>query len=147
MFGKPDHTKVKEPFFAMLGRLWEEHLLRKWWFKQMTVIIQDYDEDDGYRHWYTTIARKFLPKNAVHVSKKKGWYFLDLARPEQYKKPILYEECSASDVYMFQKNNSITDAVKMAWTHNEPLDMKKVITIGVVAIIVVIVVWSVMGGS
>lgn len=142
-----DHTKVREPFFSMLARLWAEFLLRRWWFKPMTLIVQEYDENDGYSHWYMTVARKFLSKNAVHVSKKKGFYFLDLARPEVYNKPILYNECSASDVYMFQKNNSITDAVKMAWTHNEPLDMKKVITIGVVAIIVVVIVWSIMGGQ
>ena len=141
-----DVRAVHRPFFAWREWLYNEFWLRRWWFKDLNLIVQWYDDNEDYTQWYMRCARRFLPKRAVHISKRKGWFFLDLCSKEKYPTPINYEECSASDIFSFKKNNTITDAVKMAGTLQEPLNMKKVLTYGIVAIIIVVIAWSIIGG-
>lgn len=99
--------------------------------------------DDGTEEYTLTeykVMRQHLPKNAVHVTGKKGVYFLDLVHPGCECDP---EKCTAIDLNLWMMNNDINDALLYKYTSGQ-VDTKKVITIAVIAIIAIIVVWTII---
>lgn len=93
---------------------------------------------------YLKTIRKDLPMDAVHVTKKKRTYFVDYTEHEEVERPD-HPECTAVDLNLFLENNLISDAMQMAFTRNEPFDTKKAITIIAIAIIGVIIFYTITG--
>ena len=101
------------------------------------------EEREEYTMEYTVCKRRDLPLDAVHVTKKKGYYFVDMTSKDAV--PVVnHPQCTAVDVNLFMENNSITDALKMQWMNGSPLDMKKVLVIAVIGIIVCVIVMNMM---
>lgn len=93
---------------------------------------------------YFKTIRKDLPMDAVHVTKKKRTYFVDYTEHEEIERPD-HPECTAVDLNLFLENNLISDAMQMAFTRKEPFDMKKAITIIGIAIIGLIIFYTLTG--
>ena len=113
--------------------------------KKVTLIMLTFDEvRQEYTMEYVIRKRRDLPKDAVHVVKKRNCYFADFTHHEPI--PIVdHATCTAVDVNLFMENNSIRDALLMAHTRQEPLDMRKVLTYGIIAIVGAIIVFTIMG--
>lgn len=112
---------------------------------KLRLITLTFDKERyEYTMIYETIKRRDLPKDAVHVTKKRKTYFLDLTEHEVIDLPDV-PQCTAVDYNLFLENNDITNALEMAWTRKEPIDTKKAITIVVIAIIGAVIFYTLTG--
>lgn len=113
--------------------------------QKLTLIKLTFDEDrQEYTMEYTKTVRRELPKSAVHVTKKKKTYFVDYTTHEEIQRPD-HPECTAVDLNLFLENNLISDAMQMAFTRKEQIDMKKAVTIIAVAIIGAVIFYTLTG--
>ena len=113
--------------------------------QKVNLIQLSFDKDrQEYTMEYFKTVRKELPMDAVHVTKKKRTYFVDYTEHEEIERPD-HPECTAVDLNLFLENNLISDAMQMAYTRNEPFDTKKAITIIAIAVIGVIIFYTITG--
>lgn len=113
--------------------------------QKVTLIKLTFDNDrEEYTMEYTKTIRRELPKSAVHVTKKKKTYFVDYTEHEVIERPD-HPECTAVDLNLFLENNLISDAMQMAFTRKEQVDMKKAVTIIAVAIIGAVIFYTLTG--
>ena len=93
---------------------------------------------------YLVRKRRELPRDAVHVTKKKKTYFVDYTEHEKIDRPDK-PQCTAVDLNLFLENNSITEALQMAYSRNDPVDIKKMAVIMVVAIVGAVIFYTLTG--
>lgn len=125
---------------------WFDEWQKQRYLNQKVMLIQlSFDRDrEEYTMEYIRTIRKDLPLDAVHVTKKKRTYFVDYTEHEEIEHPD-HPECTAVDLNLFLENNLISDAMQMAFTRNEPFDVKKAITIIAIAIIGVVIFYTLTG--
>lgn len=107
--------------------------------QHLQILTYD-DRTEEYTLTEYKVMRQHLPANAVHVTGHKGHYFLDLVHPKKQCDP---EKCTAIDLNLWMENNDINDALLYKYTAGQ-IDNKKIITIAVIAIIAVIVIWTII---
>lgn len=113
--------------------------------QKLTLIKLTFDDErEEYTMEYVTTIRRELPKSAVHVTKKRKMYFVDYTTHEEIERPD-HPECTAVDLNLFLENNLISDAMQMAFTRKEQVDVKKAITIIAVAIIGAVIFYTLTG--
>ena len=123
----------------------DEWQKRRYSNQKVTLIQLSFDKErEEYTMEYLRTIRKELPMDSVHVTRKKRTYFVDYTEHEVVERPE-HPECTAVDLNLFLENNLISDAMQMAYTRNEPFDMKKAITIIAIAIIGVIIFYTLTG--
>lgn len=111
--------------------------------KRNEVVLRtlDYDEERGeYSLRDSRLQREDLPLDAVHVSGRKGYYFLDLVKDGVPPG----EGMSAVDLNNWMINNSISEALATKGTHEMP-DLRKWLPIIAGAAIAVLALWAWMG--
>ena len=113
--------------------------------QKVNLIQLSFDKDrQEYTMEYLKTIRKDLPLDAVHVTKKKKTYFVDYTEHEEVERPD-HPECTAVDLNLFLENNLISDAMQMAYTRADAFDTKKAITIIAIAVIGVIIFYTLTG--
>lgn len=113
--------------------------------QKLTLIKLTFDEErEEYTMEYTTTIRRELPMDAVHVTKKRKMYFVDYTKHEEIERPD-HPECTAVDLNLFLENNLISDAMQMAFTRKEQIDVKKAVTIIAIAIIGAVIFYTLTG--
>lgn len=113
--------------------------------QKLTLIKLTFDEErEEYTMEYTTTVRRELPMDAVHVTKKRKMYFVDYTKHEEIERPD-HPECTAVDLNLFLENNLISDAMQMAFTRKEQIDVKKAVTIIAIAIIGAVIFYTLTG--
>ena len=113
--------------------------------QKMTLIELTFDKErEEYTMEYLIRKRKELPKDAVHVTKKRKMYFVDYTEHEEIQRPD-HPECTAVDLNLFLENNLISDAMQMAYTRKDQIDVKKALMIIGIAIIGAIIFYTIRG--
>lgn len=113
--------------------------------QKMTLIKLTFDDErEEYTMEYVKVLRRELPMDAVHVTKKRKTYFVDYTKHEEIERPD-HPECTAVDLNLFLENNLISDAMQMAFTRKDQIDMKKAITIIAIAIIGAVIFYTLTG--
>lgn len=98
----------------------------------------DYNEElERYRIGIEKVPEADVPKDAVHVTGEKGAWFLDRSKAGDFPTGP-----NAIDLNLYMVNNSINDALALQWSGMKNMDMRRIITIGIVAIVGVCIVWA-----
>lgn len=82
-----------------------------------------------------------LPADCVHVTGKKGSYFLDKTGLWEMPDP---ERLSAIDLYLYMVNNSISDALANRAGIVHDMDFMKIVAFLIVAVIGIAVVFAIV---
>lgn len=101
-------------------------------------------ERQEYTMEYIKTIRQELPKDSVHVTKKRRMYFVDYTEHEEIERPD-HPECTAVDLSLFMENNLLTEAMQMAYTRADAFNVKKAITIIAIGVIGCIIFYTLTG--
>lgn len=135
----------KKSLGQRIGDAIDHYFNERYLNQKLTLIKLTFDEDrQEYTMEYTKTIRRELPKSAVHVTKKKKTYFVDYTTHEEIQKPD-HPECTAVDLNLFLENNLISDAMQMAFTRKEQIDVKKALMIIGIAILGAIIFYTIRG--
>ena len=97
------------------------------------------EETEEYTLAETGTFFEDLPPEAVHVTGKKGRYFLDLVEDPDHSDP---EGIRATDLYLWMVNNSINDALAVKDKSIGSADIRRYIVIGIGLIVGVCVIYA-----
>lgn len=140
-----DEKVKKKPIGQRLIDAFDHWQKERYLNQKMTLIELTFDKErEEYTMEYLIRKRRELPKDAVHVTKKRKMYFVDYTEHEEIQRPD-HPECTAVDLNLFLENNLISDAMQMAFTRKEQVDMKKAVTIIAVAIIGAVIFYTLTG--
>ncbi len=135
----------KKSFFDRVADAIQHWQNERYLNQKVTLIKLTFDEErEEYTMEYTNTIRRELPLDAVHVTKKRKMYFVDYTKHEEIERPD-HPECTAVDLNLFLENNLISDAMQMAFTRKEQIDMKKAISIIAIAIIGAVIFYTLTG--
>lgn len=138
-------TEKKEPISVRIENAITHFLNERYLNTKVQLITLTFDEErQEYTMEYTFCKRRELPKDAVHVTKKRKMYFIDKTVHEVIERPNK-PQCTPVDHNLFLENNDIRNAMDMAYTRKEPIDTKKAITIIVIAIIGAVIFYTLTG--
>lgn len=135
----------KKPIMQRIADAIDHWQKERYLNQKMTLIELTFDKErEEYTMEYLIRKRRELPRDAVHVTKKRRMYFVDYTEHEEIERPD-HPECTAVDLNLFLENNLISDAMQMAFTRKEQIDMKKAISIIAIAIIGAIIFYTLTG--
>lgn len=110
--------------------------------KKVTLCTLTY-ADGEYRLTKTKVDDDKLPRAAVHVTGEKGTYFVDEVTE---KDPPQIGPGNAIDLYLYMINNSINSALAASWSRLGSLDIRQIVTYGIVGVVGICIVWAMIGG-
>lgn len=110
--------------------------------KKVTLCTLTY-ADGEYRLIKTKVDDDKLPRTAVHVTGEKGTWFVDEVTE---KDPPQTGPGNAIDLHLYMVNNSINSALAASWSRLGSLDIRQIVTYGIVGIVGICIVWAMIGG-
>lgn len=112
--------------------------------KPKKVILCTLTYADGeYRLTKTKVDDDKLPRTAVHVTGEKGTWFVDEVAE---KDPPQTGPGNAIDLHLYMVNNSINSALAASWSRLGSLDIRQIVTYGIVGVVGICIVWAMIGG-
>lgn len=117
-------------------------LFRKKDPKKVTLCTLTY-ADGEYRLMKTKVDDDKLPRAAVHVTGEKGTWFVDEVTE---KDPPQTGPGNAIDLHLYMVNNSINSALAASWSRLGSLDIRRIVTYGIVGVVGICIVWAMIGG-
>lgn len=135
----------KKPIGQRLVDAFDHWQKERYLNQKMTLIELTFDKErQEYTMEYLVRKRRELPKDAVHVTRKRKMYFVDYTEHEDIQRPD-HPECTAVDLNLFLENNLISDAMQMAYTRKDQMDVKKALMIIGIAILGAIIFYTIRG--
>ena len=110
--------------------------------KKVTLCTLTY-ADGEYRLTKTKVDDDKLPRTAVHVTGEKGTWFVDEVTE---KDPPQTGPGNAIDLHLYMVNNSINSALAASWSRLGSLDIRQLLTYGIVGVVGICIVWAMIGG-
>ncbi len=112
---------------------------RQWRAKPYILRVMTYDEaNDLYELVDERVTKDAIPLEAVHVTGQSKTYCIDGIK--EGKPP---EGIDAISLNLYMKNNDISNALAVQWKSSD-LDIKKIATYGIIAAVIVCVVYAMM---
>lgn len=99
--------------------------------------------DGEYRLTKTKVDDDKLPRTAVHVTGEKGTWFVDEVTE---KDPPQTGPGNAIDLHLYMVNNSINSALAASWSRLGSLDIRQLLTYGIVGVVGICIIWAMIGG-
>lgn len=110
--------------------------------KKVTLCTLTYANGE-YRLTKTKVNDDKLPREAVHVTGERGTYFVDGVTE---KDPPQIGPGNAIDLHLYMVNNSINSALAASWSRLGSLDIRQIVTYGIVGVVGICIVWAMIGG-
>lgn len=110
--------------------------------KKVTLCTLFYSNGEYYLV-KTKVDDDKLPRTAVHVTGEKGTWFVDEVTD---KDPPQIGPGNAIDLYLYMVNNSINSALAASWSRLGSLDIRQLLTYGIVGVVGICIVWAMIGG-
>lgn len=110
--------------------------------KKVTLCTLTY-ADGEYRLTKTKVDDDKLPRTAVHVTGEKRTWFVDEVTE---KDPPQTGPGNAIDLHLYMVNNSINSALAASWSRLGSLDIRQIVTYGIVGVVGICIVWAMIGG-
>lgn len=134
LYGVPIFTNMMERR-ENKKKLKKQPRIVKLWIMEYDTARSEYNVTEHRVHYEN------LPPDAVHITGRKGQYFLDLVKLGNPPSPA---EITAVDLNLYMVNNDINDALAHNWA-GDKFDLKRAAIYGAIGIVAVIIIWPMLG--